>query len=964
MNPSPGRDNQVDALEITYVDPRSGNVCRKDVFCEPQQWEWRWQARFLISAELVNLLSEAYASRQERFRQAHGKLTQCRLGYLVDLWRLRRGIESIMQALPVEDLEQEQHPGAKEIGPVHFFIPDHYLDAWTVEHLAMATDVCRKGLQEEIHELVGRLNVIGGGNWPQLLDLILARGVALTAVAGFLMASCQDAEERRLVENHITGGLADRLEALRPGVEKFELEMQDFADRGIAVDQQLRQRMRDVDLLEQALEALRKRRQQKAETPAVLDLSDVRRSVKPDPVKEQRQLDESLQKLRAAWAAQLQQTSEDLERLRGAVADAKAELAGCHEEELQELERKAKALRQKAIRAESEAQKASAKAEVIRERVKSIEEQVAADDGAMSGLTRRLSEEPPADPRTFLYERLTRELKILQREEVAIRKGMLAPHTRIKAIRHGLRQLYRKLGWEWDLSDSDDDYNDKPYWERRKLATNGMAPFDARLFVYSEKTFQSRRLRRHEAKEKSQQQTTFLKQMTAKRHCAGGAHPENSTESPEDAADGVGPFKNHGGPVERDSTMSFHRATSSAANLRLEQRQRDSAELGQQRSKTVQLQELRSSFEGHLRKCISCFIDLLPSEGVLGEQRETLGDLLKQLDLLPADSCTWVDDAVGQQLDSISEALHNCIEEVASLGDHVHPVCGALQNSVEFGDLRQRLMELRADQRRLQSLSEAEQQQQQEQHGGAALGLQHQSAHAPRRVLISEWPDGDEPTMPSTPSKPSSAGPGMSRSTGALPQLVDPVSGGQGKAKRRRDLAKPEVVNFGFRPDGVGEDSLENWSLFKVSKGSVGFSGTTVDATSSTASFRATRSTSFLRDSTISNRFADSKTIARFQKVAADGDFREYMSQAQQGTQEMWRPASTPELLLAKKRGPSLPQLVSGAPKGNAAPEGQGIGDLLEGDSQARRAGQHGIRSRVVRASLRQATGGIGPTRR
>merc|ERR1719378_933542 len=35
----------------------------------------------------------------------------------------------------------------------------------------------------------------------------------------------------------------------------------------------------------------------------------------------------------------------------------------------------------------------------------------------------------------------------------------------------------------------------------------------------------------------------------------------------------------------------------------------------------------------------------------------------------------------------------------------------------------------------------------------------------------------------------------------------------------------PKKVDFGFRPDGAGEDSLENWSLFKVSKASTATSG-------------------------------------------------------------------------------------------------------------------------------------------
>merc|ERR1712048_1047595 len=128
-------------------------------------------------------------------------------------------------------------------------------------------------------------------------------------------------------------------------------------------------------------------------------------------------------------------------------------------------------------------------------------------------------------------------------------------------------------------------------------------------------------------------------------------------------------------------------------------------------------------------------------------------------------------------------------------------------------------------------------------------------------------------------------------------------------------------MDFGFRPDGGGEESLENWSLFKVSKGSGGGSATDTTCGTTGFSFRGSRS-SLLRDSSSSKlRLTDAKT-ARFQKLPVDCDFRQYMSQTQHGGEDMWRSGSAPSLLLEHKKGPSLPQLVGVPQHGRGGPRG------------------------------------------
>lgn len=60
---------KVDTVEITYLDPVSQKLSNKDVFLDPDSWSRKHnELRFLISADLVNLVSESHAARQARFR--------------------------------------------------------------------------------------------------------------------------------------------------------------------------------------------------------------------------------------------------------------------------------------------------------------------------------------------------------------------------------------------------------------------------------------------------------------------------------------------------------------------------------------------------------------------------------------------------------------------------------------------------------------------------------------------------------------------------------------------------------------------------------------------------------------------------------------------------------------------------------------------------------------------------------
>merc|ERR1719375_1887699 len=106
-------------------------------------------------------------------------------------------------------------------------------------------------------------------------------------------------------------------------------------------------------------------------------------------------------------------------------------------------------------------------------------------------------------------------------------------------------------------------------------------------------------------------------------------------------------------------------------------------------------------------------------------------------------------------------------------------------------------------------------------------------------------------------------------------------------------------VDFGFRPDGAGEDSLENWSLFKVSKASTSLSGF---GDSVSTGLGLTTSSGFIGD-----KMRKTESKVRLKRAAVDCDFHEYMSQARQMAEADWRSASMPSLLEPERKRKSLP---------------------------------------------------------
>lgn len=858
-------DAEISALDITFVEPGTGNIGRKSVFCDPQHWDCRWQARFLISADLINLLSEAFLCRKERFRQYHSQLTTCRLGYLCDLWRLRRGIQSVLAALPLDDLEREGfQPGKGEIGPVHFFIPDHYLDSWTVEHLALAINNCRDGLRAQIDALLARLRAIGNGSWLKMLDHILSKGASLPAVGSMIMQICSDPDEKRNVENHVTGGLADKFAALQPIVEELENEVEDEKERGEDVKHALVAKNDQIAVMEEALRAMRRMKM-----PEVVRRGSVDDGDKDDRGDEAARLAEQLRKLKEMWAKKLAEALAEIERLRVLLMDWGFRLDARDIMDLRRLEMKADYLERQADTIDGKVKECNDKNADLRDKIKRLEDQIAEDEAMIAQLSGQEVDAAPPDPMAFLFVKLQRELRNLQKREAKLREEMEGPKIKIRAVRQELRVLYEKLGWEWDLGD-DDDYNDMPYWERRKLATNGLTHFDENLFLFSEKAFHTRRLRKHAVKERSATQITLLQQITAKHYHKRVANTIESFMDDsllEESAESLGPFKSMGPPLTSevlDTTVPDDSLVAVPSVSELQQAAEPDDDIG-----------LPHDLHVRLKSCIISFTDLMPQEGMLGAQRKKAESLLQQLP-----GALQSDEKSIPQLEAVAFQLQACFEEVADLGSHVHQVCGALQNSVEFHALKELLAEICYD----------------------VEALHRRSRGNRRRVLIAD--------TPATPSRPSSALQG-SRSSPSLERPEGTLL--LGKSRRPLAAPGPEVANFGFRPNGAGEESLERWSLFKVSKGS---------GAKSTTSLRG-RASSVLE----SGRFLETK-LGKLQKLEPGCDFKEYMAQVQQAPSPTpaWQPSPLREALEKSKGSLSLPQLVSGQQRGEASPAQKAAG--------------------------------------
>jgi len=623
------------------------------------------------------------------------------------------------------------------------------------------------------------------------------------------------------------------------------------------------------------------------------------------PVKDEsearRQLEERIRKLCETWEGNLAAAMAGLADAQGRLATWEAQAASCDMPALRELELKAKAMEQKVLVQRKRIDGIEERAASKRRKSVTIMERNSLDAEKILAIQAKVQQLPPPDPRRMALLRLEREMQDLRAKEERLRRRMFKPLNRVRAIRNELRSLYKKLKWEWDLSDSEDDVEDKPYWARRKMATTGLTPFDASLFLFAETPHRKKKLDKLSSKKRAQREKTLMSQLVARRTMYSatdnGGRSNISSLGPSDMvqeSEEFGPFADSEAALDRALKNVQRQLIVPRDQSQLPKWVHDTAEVEWRCTHMVRLQEIRASLEKQIQQCAACFVDLLPEDGGVGGARQRLVDLLEQLQTIPADPSAWGDSEVEQKFKDICNFLQEAIRDVIAKSDQVDPIFVGLQHSVRFGELRSQLASVTGSQLQMQAELQQVPYNMWLQSGGL-----FPDTRSGTRAEASRSPSPEAMSSHARTSKQSSRG----KAPSPLQASDELVLGTRVRSKQQHAAKRPDMVDFGFRPGGGGEQSLEGWSLFKVSKS---------EASTDSVPSRGGRLDSSAND----------PKVARYQKMAADCNFHDYMSLLHHnGLGEGQRSASTPDLLLEKnRRCPSLPQLIKASPqKGSKA---------------------------------------------
>jgi uncharacterized coiled-coil protein SlyX len=955
--------DKVTELEISYIEPASGSVRTRQVFCEPEEWKERFQARLIVSSDLVNSLSEALGIWVGRFTAVHQRLEHSRMYYFYELGRLRKHLQIAIEAARTTTrsgttvslqtevsrddstksfltrAQKEKKAQENEVCPVHFYMPELYLDRYTMEMLNKAVKTFRDAISIEIAGILEKINVVGAGTWWQLLAYFIKIGQDPIELVVGCLHHIEDPMYRRELVNTMTNGLQDLYDALLAQFESLQDETKDMVSR--------KEQIRDKELRQnQSINELNQR----------IKDADVEVEVfvaPPEPPEED--ITEAVAEAQAAIFEQkegnLKEYMKESRRLRALMQEWKdREEAECDEEAIKVIEDQIKDWKHRTRLAQGRAEKLDEKADVIDDRVSKIEKKIATQKEAIDGLRAKLAEHGPINEDSLKMKQLQRDIKQLNGETKKVQAAMVEPNNRIRAMRAQLKELYKKLGWDWDMSDSEDEDGDEepPYWKRRKIAANGFLPFDQTEFLFGEKDFHHRRTRQLVKRLQADQKSTLLAQMKAKRQEVDGESQSRELhldgDDPEAGPNLFGPtspsgygFRSHSrdpiDPVEQAISMARERLSLPGvrhASLETPCWKR-AQHMEERESKEVDLNRLlllRESFESQLQQSVECFIDLLPDSGLLGDLRAKLNESLAKLQRLPEENEAWSQE-LDSDLQDTCDALQGMFQEAMSHGDQVQHISAAMIQSVRFSDLRNLLTEVLTSERKMREALKA--------HSGGRGRLASPRGDSPPASPMSHMVSSSEcsPTLRGQ-SAPVSKGRGLPTAEELSESLRLPsrlhaqstplLIGMQPKKEARKK------VDFGFRPDGAGEDSLENWSLFKVSKANT--SATSGFGDSVSTGMGLTRSTGFTEFMSDNMRRKESKV--RRQQGATDCDFHEYMSQSRQ-MNEAWQTASSPSLgqearpwVQAKKKVcPKLPHLMK---TGSASRSLTGSAAAIQGD--------------------------------
>ncbi|CAE8602704.1 unnamed protein product, partial [Polarella glacialis] len=958
-------DGKVDTLQITYIDPLSGEPSQQNVYCDLATWVPKaTELRFLISSDLINLLTESHLTRHARWKDMHQKLGQTRIAFLCEIRRIRVVTERLNRAIKEEEAATKgAHIDSSDLPEpcgVHFYAAESYIDQWTEERLSKANDAFAAWINTEVVALNSRVAIVGGGSWKNLMWYGMTFW-KLPDVGVFVMNNVEFDWQRKLIENTLTGGVWDDMDWLQPIVDDLQDTLKDMNARSDVIQHDTELMSQGIAManakIEKAEEFLRipdpeppsdheealdkegpveEEEDSEPETEATLDgleddeelkqmvaaakkpgqpplsrsaVEKMRRERLLKKKKEEREVlvqerakeqevktQVQIAKLITAWEEKMVVAKSEVKTLAAPLSQAEVQLEAVLGNDYKKATEMVKAVEAQAEQLAVKAVQVTQEAEVLKEEVYQTEQKVKADKVAVEEIAAEVKELPPPDPKIKIVLELKKEYKSLLENAKKFKITISDVQDRIDGIKEELKKLLKLLGWVAPESgSSEEDGDEKPYWRRRKIAQNNPNGFDEREFLYKEHRYQLRKMKKRVKDELSDRADKVMTQLQAKRSAFG---PDVRTAAQEESK--LLPFSSDTSRAQvlAERGDSVERAIATARRRLMppkDELPRPTPLEGEPRQ-TARLQQLRDALESKLRSCAACFAELLPQEGVLGELRPRLKALVDQLQAGYEDMLSLDDsDDVERQLEEITAALHGLIGEAVGLGegDQQEPTSAALRNSLEFGELRKRLSEVRAHQRQL--LAELRFAAGRGRGGGLRRGKSR--GEFPRPFDAESSPrqlDGE--SLLAVPL-------GLSMPRG-MSALCASGSGGLTQGSRA------EVADFGFRPDGHGEESLENWPLFKVSKNSLqepnGGGSRQRDDYRQQDSVTSIGSRSMLMGRS-SFKQTDPKA-ARLQRVAADCDFRDYMTQMGDNSGGMGRSASAPDLEV--KKGPSLPELV------------------------------------------------------
>mmetsp|Transcript_36983 Transcript_36983/g.85494 ORF Transcript_36983/g.85494 Transcript_36983/m.85494 type:complete len:996 (-) Transcript_36983:34-3021(-) len=929
-------ETKVGTVDINFVDPLSQKVSCKEVYVDPERWSERANTmRFLISADLVNLVTESQQMRNKRFKKAKKTMEETRLAFLVDLWKLRGLVSRVRRAAAVEE---EGGPPQDEPCPVRFFVPETYFDDHTLECVKKASAGFSAHLLQEIRLLQERLDLLGGKNWKNLLAYAL-KYMQTMEIGEIVADAFPDVFTRRTVENAITRGLWDQIDEHQPIVDELEAQMQqmklledstarfesvqeDVAKKLAAIsaynerhvtaakklqepdpqvpedsaseveeeDEEESESDPDDDSASSSVveawdeeEEIRKFIAEQGQPPSKAELKKLRKSFSQDAkiaklkkAKESREQDTQGQKrarvqsLLARWEKTVAVAKEEVKVLEQPLQRAEYKTNQEMDDEFKKQAAAAKALEAEAEQLAQEVVTATEKAQTLTAQVEQEEGTAQQERQAVQELVTEVQGLPPPDPRWALMRQLGEEQVEMMKNGKVVQEKIAKVKGRIRMLRMEIREMYRMLGKVWeDSSGSDDDGGEKPYWLRKRLAKKTSSqknPFNEHHFLNQEDKVLERRIKRMATEKKLKDTGKILSNLQATRRTqdpgAEGAVHESS----------VLPFKH---PV--DEPVKKPRSP-----RRREVRRKVSEETPKEGVQVRSLQQLRDILESQLRSCAECFGSMLPMAGNLAEIKPRLEKLFELRE----------DDDELEQLEDSLAGLQGLIGE--AVGGNPTEASEALRQSLDFGELRKRLSDIRSSQRHLQhELRKLAQPMRRSVSTPFETEFLLSTSRMSSHSLLSL---NDAP-----PSQDGDASLGFKEPlVGSTAKLQDIQRRKTGRGSTRQ--GRQESVDFGFRPDGAGEESVESWSLFKVSKAQADAGGVlATDAPNAGSTSRGR----FVRLSGDRIRQPEPK-MSKLQNVALFCDFGDYMSQLQ-SSKDMWHSASAPELV---KRGPSLPDLV------------------------------------------------------